>query len=137
MQIPEVRLIAAGDDTNPVYYAVIKGPNGWYGAPGLRKGQFLTDADVADAVPLQPGPSAVVEVRKVGDYFDVDVNGKAGARRVASFIAGEFAVQTALQAGGPVMLTAKQVAGVVELKKGQQPRFELVTDTGDSPVNGG
>lgn len=63
MDIPEVRLVMAFDGVTPAY-AVIKGPRGWYGAPGLRKGQFLTDADVADAVPLVPAHAVQTEGEK-------------------------------------------------------------------------
>lgn len=111
MQVPEVRLFAAGDDANQTFYAVIKGPRGWYGMPGLRKGQFLSDEDVKDAIPLQPGPSAVVDIsfddsKPFGDdsLCDVDVNGHAGTRKASVFVAGAFIVATAIQKGEPIMV---------------------------------
>lgn len=106
MSIPEVRIFVDAD--SGVAYTVIKGPHGWYGAPGLRKGQFLTDADVADAIPLQPGPAVVVDIHynpadsdaqhaEGNATYDVDVNGNRGPRRVSHFIAGAFIVAAALQ----------------------------------------
>lgn len=74
------------------------------------QGKWLTDADTDGWIDLQPGPSAMVEIRKNGAFFDVDVNGKPGARRVASMVAGEFAAQVALQKGEPVMLIAAEAS---------------------------
>lgn len=141
--VPEVRLIATSDDADAVFYAVIKGPHGWYGAPGLRKGQFLTDADVADAIPLQPGPSAVVDVAYSpgvadrgefgdGSTCDVDVNGKPAARRVSSFVAGAFVVSAAVQKGEPIMVRAiKKPDGPTLLRKTPPPALSLVRDNQD------
>lgn len=140
MQVPEVRLFMA-DDT--IAYAVIKGPNGWYGMPGLRKGQFLSDEDVKGAIPLQPGPSVVADVRYTpgkadgegfGDdsFCDVDINGRVAARRVSSFIAGAYIVAAAVQAGGPVMVRAAQkTADVVALTPRPQPKLAVVPDRND------
>jgi hypothetical protein len=49
----EVRLFVDEDTGRPLY-AVIKGEKGWFGAPGLKKGQFLTNSDVRDAIRLVP-----------------------------------------------------------------------------------
>lgn len=123
MQVPEVRLFMA-DDT--IAYAVVKGPSGWYGMPGLRKGQFLTDEDVRDAIPLQPGPSVLVEIEfSHGDHaegfaddrYDVNVNGQPGARGVPVMTAGTFIMSAAVQkADEPIMVIAtRKTANVVEL----------------------
>lgn len=135
MKVPEVRVFVDPDNRVPSY-AVVKGPRGWHGAPGLRKGQFLTDADVTgpEWVPLQPGPSAVVDVRYSADkqfgddsLCDVDVNGKAGARRVSPFVAGAFIVSAAVQKEGePIMVrAARKVNAPVALAK---PGLSLVRD---------
>jgi len=146
-KVPEVRLVMAFDGVTPAY-AVIKGPHGWYGAPGLRKGQFLTDDDVADAIPLQPGPSALVEVcfhndksaeGFADDLYDVDINGKVAARRVAKLIAGTFIMAAAIQkAGEPVMViaTKKQentppVAKEIELAPHPRPKLTLADTDGN------
>lgn len=96
-------------------------------------GKWLTDAEVEGWTDLQPGPAVLVEVVKVGALFHVDVNGKPAARQVASLIAGEFAVQAALQADGPVMLIARSDTTVVELGPFKVP-LKVV---GDNPASGG
>ncbi len=135
MNIPEVRLIMVDD---AYAFTVIKGPHGWYGAPGLRKGKYLTDAEVdgmIDAIPLVPGPSAVVDISydlaaKFGDNtYDVDINGHAGARKASVYIAGAFIVTAALQKEGePVMVRAtKKPAPVAAPPK---PALAIVRDGG-------
>lgn len=121
-QVPEVRLVIDPDGVMPPY-AIIRHPKGyWYGIPGDFK-RKLTDEDIVtslpDAIPLQPGPSAIVEVRYSADgefddnsLCDVDVNGKPGARRVSAFIAGAFIVTAAIQKDGePVMVRAARKKG--------------------------
>lgn len=50
-KLPEARLILS--DGRPLYL-VFKTERGWVGAPGLRKGQVLTDEDVQDGIPYLP-----------------------------------------------------------------------------------
>lgn len=76
-------------------------------------GGYLTDAQVADWVVLQPGPAILVDVfsdpgqSQENALFDVDINGRRGASRVAQFIAGAFIVSAALtEKGAPVMVRA-------------------------------
>lgn len=117
MEIPEVRLFVDGD-TGHALYAVIRGSRGWYGAPGLRKGQFLTDDDVKDAIPLQPGPAVLLEVDFDHDgggeafadgLYDVRVNGKRAATSVPVMTAGTYIVSAAVQkAGEPIMVIGKK-----------------------------
>lgn len=52
-QLPEARLIVSNLDGTPLYF-VFKTEKGWVGAPGLRKGQVLTDEDVKDGIPYVP-----------------------------------------------------------------------------------
>lgn len=134
-QVPEVRLVMSFDGETPAF-AVIKGPNGWFGMPGLRKGQFLTDDDVKDAIPLQPGPSAVVDVRYVAakgfdddSLCDVDINGNTAARRVSPFVAGAFIVATAAQKDEPIMVRAVRKKDVPLALKPPASALSLVRDS--------
>ena len=121
--VPQVRLFIDPDGAVPPY-AVVRHPEGyWYGLPGSFKTR-LSDEDVKDAVPLQPGPAVLVEIRKRGNAFDVDINSKPAARHVASLVAGEFVAQAALQrAGEPVMVIAAESAGVTPLTR---PKLAVV-----------
>lgn len=144
MEIPEVRLMMDSDGVVPLY-AVIKGPHGWYGAPGLRRGRFLTDDDVKDAIPLQPGPAVLVEIgfdhdsaRAFADgqaeafadgRYDVKINGKRAAFNVPVMTAGTYVVSAAVQkAGEPIMVRAvRKPATVIPLKA---PGLSVVRDDG-------
>lgn len=124
MQIPEVRLITDPEGVVPPY-AVVRHPEGyWYGVLGSPRTR-LTDEDVKDAIPLQPGPGAVVDVRFTGDRLtdhslcDVDINGNVATRRVSTFVAGAFIVATAAhREGEPIMVRATcKEGGPVELTR--------------------
>ena len=112
--VPPVRLFVDPDGVVPPY-AVVQHPDGyWYGLPGSFKTR-LSDEDVKDAIPLQPGPAALVEVRYTGNRLsddsrcDVDINGKSAARRVSTFVAGAFIVSAATQKPGePVMVISSR-----------------------------
>lgn len=56
--LPEARLILS--DGRPLYL-VFKTDKGWVGAPGLRKGRYLTDEDVKDGIPYVPASRSKVE----------------------------------------------------------------------------
>ena len=55
-KMPEARLILSGLDGTPLYF-VFKTDKGWVGAPGLKKGRYLTDEDVKDGIPYVPAPT--------------------------------------------------------------------------------
>lgn len=55
-KMPEARLILSNLDGTPLYF-VFKTDKGWVGAPGLRKGRYLTDEDVKDGIPYVPAPT--------------------------------------------------------------------------------
>jgi hypothetical protein len=114
-KVPQVRLFVDPDGVTPPY-AVIQHPEGyWYGVPGSFKTK-LSDEDVKDAIPLQPGPAVLAEVRFSpdepfgdGSLCDVDINGNPGARSTSVFIAGAFIVSAAVaKEGEPIMVIASE-----------------------------
>lgn len=144
-QIPPVRLFVDPDGAVPPY-TVIKGPHGWYGFPGMRKGQFLTDDDVSgpEWVPLQPGPSCLVEIGFEHETtegavpsakYGVDINYQRAVVGASPAVAGLYILSAAIQkAGEPVMVIATQkpapVVEEVELAPVQPPRLKLVDTDG-------
>jgi hypothetical protein len=133
--VPQIRLFLDPDGVVPPY-AVVRHPSGyWYGVPGQPKLR-LPDEDVKDAIPLEPGPSAVVDVRYGddkpfgdGSLCDVDINGRPGARRVSAFVAGAFIVSTAAaKEGEPIMVRATAVKRGIELAPNAR-RLSAVPDS--------
>lgn len=132
-QVPQVRLCLDPDGVVPSY-AVVRHPEGyWYGVFGSPK-KRLSDEDVKDWLPLQPGPAVVAEVRFSpgkpfgdGSLCDVDINGQAGARKASAFIAGAFVIAAAAQKPGePIMVIASEK--LAEATPVTRPKLTAVPD---------
>lgn len=114
-KLPEARLIFSNLDGTPLYL-VFKTDKGWVGAPGLRKGRFLTDEDVKDAIPYVPAPQP--QALRIG----VDIRFK----RVMERTQGERPLW--LSVSGNVTLDDDEVVELTEhesVEVGEDPTAEV------------